>query len=339
MNLKGRSLMVCGGAGFIGSHLVDRLVREEPSRLVVVDNLFLGRPENLLKARSEYPDLRLCVRDATNLSLLREVVRRERVEVVFDLSTAPLPASYPHPFWVFENNVTTTLNFCELRREGLVQDYVLFSSSEVYGTAQTPAMAEDHPLRPTTTYGAAKAAQDLTVQAYHQMYGLDYLILRPFNTLGPRQNRHMYAGVVPRTVRRILAGQPPEIFGDGTQTREFTHVTDVANIAVRLVGTKGAVNQVINISSGQETTIQKLVDCIREIMDYSGPVTHLPPRAIDVQRHAADTARMEALLAQGGLASYRFIPLSAAVASTIRDLREEVESPSWWGAPDEDVSA
>ncbi len=211
--VAGKSVLVTGGAGFIGSHVVDRLVDRGARRIVVVDNLWLGTRENLRTARSRHRRIRLYVADATRLRTLREIVRREEVEVVFSLATIPLPASHERPRWAAETITRMALVVAELARLGEFQTLVQCSSSEVYGSAVRVPMTEDHTLNPLTPYAAAKAAADLVVRSYWETFDIDATIIRPFNTYGPRQNARGYAGVVPITLRRIRSGLPPVVFG------------------------------------------------------------------------------------------------------------------------------
>jgi nucleoside-diphosphate-sugar epimerase len=191
--ITGKNVMVTGGAGFIGSHLVDRLIQEKPNKIVVIDNLFLGQLENLEKAKKNFGNLTILIRDASIFSVVEEIIAKEEVQTVFDLATVPLPTSYVQPRWTYENNIRIVLNFCELLRQDKFDFYVHCSSSEAYGTAQFVPMTEDHPLNPTTTYGASKASQDLLIQAFDRMYDFNFFIFRPFNNFGERQNDQAYA--------------------------------------------------------------------------------------------------------------------------------------------------
>jgi UDP-glucose 4-epimerase len=285
LTLADRSVLVTGGAGFIGSHLVDRLVEERPSRLVVVDDLFLGSEGNLDDARRAFPALSFHHQDAGDYDAIRSIVTAEKVDVFFNLAVVPLPTSLERPMWTVETNVALTTVACDLAREGLFETLVHFSSSEVYGSAQRIPMAEDHPLEPLTPYAASKAAADHVVASYRATFGIDATTVRPFNAFGPRQNEGAYAGVIPTVLRRALAGQTVEIYGDGEQTRDFSYVGDVAEAAVRVClepKTRGAV---INVASGVEVSIADLVGRLLAELDVDVPVVHGPPRPGDVRRH------------------------------------------------------
>jgi UDP-glucose 4-epimerase len=296
LSLRGRSVLVSGGAGFIGSHLVERIAREGPSNLVVVDNLFLGREENLVDARRVYPGLRFHHQDATDYDALGAILSSERTEVVYNLAIVPLPTSLVNPRWTVDVNVGLTTVAVELLRQGYYQTLIHFSSSEAYGSALYVPMDEEHPGSPSTPYAASKLAGDHVVLAYRETYGIDAAILRPFNNFGPRQNAGTYAGVIPIVVGRALRGEPIEIHGDGEQTRDFVFVRDTAEAAVRIFEVAGSRGMVINIGSGRETAINELIRAILDILAVEVPVTHGAPRQGDVRRHLASVERARKVL-------------------------------------------
>ena len=296
MNLRSKSILVTGGAGFIGSHLVDRLIHEQPGNLVVVDNLWLGKRSNLEKAFDAYPGLKFYAVDCTRAQAMSDIMQNEAIEVVFDLATIPLPASLTRPKWSAQTIYDMAANLCELGRRGLYHTLIHCSSSEAYGTAAYVPMDEDHPLMVRTPYAAAKAAADLLVQSYQHTFGLDATIVRPFNNYGPRQNERNYAGIIPIVVRRIMAGQPPIIHGDGQQTRDYSFVKDIADGIVQVAQTDAARGQVINLASGEEITINALVKAIAATMGYEGAIEHTPARPGDVRRHLAGVERARRLI-------------------------------------------
>lgn len=284
MTLRNKSVLVTGGAGFIGSHLVDRLVKEEPSNLVVVDNFNLGKESNLRDARRNFPGLKIVKMDASDQTSMEHLLKKEDVEVVFNLAIIPLPASLTDPRWVYEHNVSITLCLCELARKGDYRTLIHFSSSEAYGTCQYSPMDEKHPLEPTTSYGASKAATDHLVLSYRKSFGIDAAIIRPFNNYGPRQNEGTYAGVIPLTIKRILSGEAPVIYGDGEQTRDYIYVTDTADAAVKIYNNPNTRCKIINIASGSEISINKLVGLIAEYMGNIGDIIYEVERPADVRR-------------------------------------------------------
>ena len=293
---SGKQVLVAGGAGFIGSHLVDALARELPAGICVVDNLFLGREENLEVARVGFPELAFHRLDATDGSALRALMRRRRIEMVFNLATKALGHSFADPLDAFHVNVAIAGHLLEALRSGEIARLVHFSSSEAYGTALQIPMDESHPLRPNTAYAAGKAAADLMIRAYQESFGIRVLTLRPFNNFGPRQNAGLYAGIVPLTMRRILRGEPPVIYGSGAQTRDFTFVRDTARLAVELGKHDELDGAVVNLGSGSEVAIRDLVERICRISRYTGEVRTAPPRPGDVLRHCADVSVLRRVL-------------------------------------------
>lgn len=274
---------------------MDRIARDDPARVVAVDNLFLGREENLNDARAVLGDrLRISRTDVTSEQTLHELMRVERPDVVFDLAVIPLPTSLERPRWTFEQNVQMTLAACEAQRLGLFGTLVHFSSSEAYGTASYTPMDERHPLAPLTPYAASKAASDHLVSSYAAVYGLETIILRPFNNYGPRQNDLSYAGIIPIVIRRLLKGDPPEIFGDGHQTRDFIFVRDTAAATIAIYECAPA-GSIVNVASGHEVSVDELVELLRSITGSSIDVRHGPARPGDIARHLASVKSLRAL--------------------------------------------
>ncbi len=288
MSLRNKAVLITGGAGFIGSHLVERIIQEGAEKVVVLDNLFLGKEENLAQAMKEKPDLKFYKADLASEEETTQIFDEENIDVVFDLAVIPLPASFDRPAWTFRHNLDMTLNICELARLGKFKTLVHFSSSETYGTSVYAPMDEGHPLNGSTTYASSKAASDLLINSYHSMYGIDSSILRPFNNYGPRQNDGSYAGVIPITIKRLLRGEKPVIFGDGNQTRDFLYVTDTAKAAVDVYYEKRTRGRVLNVASGVETSVNEVVHTICEHMGYKGQVLYEAERPGDVRRHIAN---------------------------------------------------
>lgn len=294
LDFSQKRILVTGGAGFIGSHLVDRLIRENPSSITVLDNFSLGKMENLKEAKQNVSklntNLNIIKADITDFGRMSKILRKESPDVVFDLATLPLPMSLQFPSKAAEDITKMGVNFAELCRLGLFKTLVHCSSSEVYGSAKSRKMSESHPLDVETPYAAGKAAADLVVMSYHRTFGIDVVIPRPFNTYGPRQNEGAYAAVIPITVKKILAGKSPVIFGDGKQTRDFNYVTDTIEGIVASYKAEAAHGRAVNIASGKETSIMLLIKSIIAIMGKDVSIVHDKPRIGDVRRHCADTS-------------------------------------------------
>jgi len=287
--VPGSRVLVTGGAGFLGSYVVERLLEDGAERVVVVDDFSLGRLENLAGV-ADSPALEVIELDCADMEGLQALSEAERgFDACFNMAVIPLPASLEEPRRTTDANVAMTTSVCEVGRIGLFRRLVQFSSSEVYGTAQTAPMPEDHLLHPHTPYAASKAATDHVALSYWITFGLPTTVVRPFNAYGRRQNDKAYAGLIPRVVRDVDAGLPVTIHGDGEQTRDYTHARDVARGTVRLAEHDGALGRAFNMGSGQEHTVNALVaSLLRALGEPDWPVVHGPPRPGDVRRLLAD---------------------------------------------------
>jgi UDP-glucose 4-epimerase len=297
MSVTSKSILVTGGAGFIGSHLVDRLIRDNPARVTVVDNFFLGSAHNLAFAELSDVDLEVIRLDASDLAAMQDIVQRRSVDTIFDLAVIPLPTSLTYPAWTVQTNVAIATTVSELTRRGLVERLLHVSSSEAYGSARYIPMDEDHPHDSITPYAASKSAADRIIESYVQTFGMDVTVVRPFNNIGPRQNPGSYAGIVPIIVKRVMTGVPIEIHGDGEQTRDFIFVRDTADLIVRIHDAPECRGEVFNLASGVETSVN---DLVRRLLDIMGvpdhPIVHRDPRPGDVRRHLADTTKLTKVL-------------------------------------------
>lgn len=288
-SLHARSALVTGGAGFIGSHLVDALVAAGLERIVVLDNLWLGSVENIAAAL-EHDAVRFVEGDCSDLALLHEIAA-DPFDYCFNLAVIPLPHSLEHPKQNIDHNVAMTTAVCELGRAGRYRRLVQYSSSEVYGTAQTAEMDETHEIRPHTPYAAAKAATDLVAESYGVTFGQEMALIRPFNTYGERQNSGSYAGLIPAVVTRVRNAEPVLIHGDGFQSRDLTYVGDQVQGVLAAVQCEQARGRWINLGSGREATVNELVALILAAMGVPDhPIEHVPQRIGDVRRHLSDVS-------------------------------------------------
>ena len=295
MNLKNKTVVVTGGGGFVGSHVVDRVIKEDPEELIVLTTYFLGKKQNLSEATKNFPEIKIMEVDVTREDEMEKVFKKD-IDIVFHLAVIPLPVSFSKPEWTFIQNVKMTSVICELARHRF-KTLINFSSSEAYGSASYTPMDEKHPLNPSTPYAASKAASDLLIQSYIKTFGIDSSTIRPFNIYGPRQNAGQYAGIVPLTIKRAINNEEITIFGDGEQTRDFIYVTDVADAAVKIYKEKSTRGKVINIAGENEISINRLIKLIfNHFNNYKKEIKHLPPRPGDVKRHRADTSLARKLI-------------------------------------------
>ena len=292
MKLSGKKVFVTGGAGFIGSHLVDALA---DCNVRVLDDLSTGKQQNLAASQAR-ADVELIRGDIRDRRFVAELL--SDTDVVFHLACRGVRHSIGHPLESHEVNADGTLILLEEARRAGVERFVHVSSSEVYGTARYAPMDENHPTFPETVYGAAKLAGECYARAYHQTYGLPTVVVRPFNNFGPRSHHEGDSGeVIPRFVVWALNGNAPIIFGDGTQTRDFIYVEETAHWLRRVAECDALVGQTINLGSGNETSVNELAEIVYEAVgvpelrpDYQ------PRRPGDVQRHLADVRRAKEIL-------------------------------------------
>jgi len=285
MSLKNKAILVTGGAGFIGSHLIDRLIKECPEKIIVVDNFFTGKMKNLEEAKSSFENLKIYNEDASEFTAIENIIAREGTDVVFNLATKPLPYSFINPEGAFMVNVNIVCVLLNLLKKGIYDRLIHFSSSEAYGSAEYVPMDEEHPLKPTTPYSAGKAASDLMVMSYYRTFGLDVSIVRPFNNYGPRQNDLFYAAVIPITIKRILNNERPIVEWDGNQTRDFIYVEDTVKATIDIYNSKISKGRIINIASGKETKIRDLIEVIKREMRCKDENIKKPKRQGDIRRH------------------------------------------------------
>jgi UDP-glucose 4-epimerase len=300
--------LVTGGAGFIGSELVGQLVNAG-RRVVVLDDLTTGRAENLRDVPRDRVDL--VVGDVRDDELAAACIRE--VDTVYHLACVNLRRSLHEPEAAHAVNATGTLTLLEVARRVGVGRWVHVSSSEVYGSARCAPMDEAHPTEPTTAYGASKLAGEAYARAHHRTHGLPVVIVRPFNAYGPHSHHEGDSGeVIPKFVLRALAGRPLTISGSGSQTRDFTHVADIA-AGIRAAGTApGVVGSTFNLGSGSEVSITDLARVVVALVGSPDvPVVHGPSRPGDVEALCADASRARRVLG--------FAP-SRALADGVRDL-------------------
>lgn len=287
MSLKNKNVLVTGGAGFIGSHLVDELINQGANKIIVVDNFFLGKMENLKEATQNSSKVKIYIEDAGDYFAMEAIIRNEEIEVVFNLATKALIYSFFNPDGAYMTNVNIASTLLNLQKNGLFKTLIHSSSSEVYGSAMYSPMDEKHPLQPTTPYAAGKAAADLMVMSFYNVLGLDISIIRPFNNYGPRQNNGQLAAIIPLTAKRIMENQKPVIEGSGEQTRDFIYVKDTVRGFIMAYENENTRGKICNLGSGIEVPVKSVISTVCDYFDYKGEIEYKPERTADVKRHCA----------------------------------------------------
>lgn len=281
-------MLVTGGAGTIGSTLVDLLVERGASEIVVLDNFVRGRRRNLRLAE-ESGRVRVVEGDVRDRALLAELTRG--IDVVFHQAAIRITQCAEEPRLALEVLVDGTFNVVEAAAAAKVRKLVAASSASVYGLAgEFPTGEGHHPYANDTLYGVAKTFNEGLLRSYHAMTGLDYVALRYFNVYGPRMDVHgAYTEVLVRWMERIAAGEPPLIFGDGTQTMDFVCVPDIARANV-LAAEADVTDAVFNVASGVETSLNELAETLLAVMGSELAIEYGPERAVNgVTRRLADT--------------------------------------------------
>jgi len=290
-SVRGKKILVTGGAGTIGSNLVDLLAEGGAREIVVLDNFVRGRRANLAQALPSGV-VEIVEGDIRDAETVRKVT--EGADLVFHLAAIRITQCAEEPRLANEVLVDGTFNVLEAAAEAGVAKVIASSSASVYGMAEEfPTTERHHPYNNDTFYGAAKAFNEGMLRSFHSMYGLDYVALRYFNVYGPRMDIHgLYTEVLIRWMERIEAGEPPLILGDGTQTMDFVDVRDIARANV-LAAESDLTDEVFNVASGTETSLKELAEGLLEAMGADGlePV-HGPARTVNsVVRRLADTSQ------------------------------------------------
>ncbi|GHV90875.1 NDP-sugar dehydratase or epimerase [Spirochaetia bacterium] len=313
-NIRGSVILVTGGAGFIGSNLVERLVEEGAREIIIVDNLFCGREDNL----PPHPaNIVLYKEDAEFASSLEYIFDKYKIDIVINCATKALNYSFVNPSNAFTVNTNIVINLLELLRKKKYETLCHFSTSEVYGTAVYEPMDESHPKNPMTAYAAGKAAADIAVETYVRMFDIDAFIFRPFNNYGPKQNyRGFLAGVIPITTYRIFNSQKPVVYGNGNQSRDFIFVEDTIDALIKIFPLIKR-GEAINVSTDNQIAIIDVIKKVCDLMGYKGGIDSLPARSADVQCHNADNSKIKSLI------DYKLTSFDAGMNKTIEWYKKE----------------
>jgi dTDP-glucose 4,6-dehydratase len=319
-----KRILVTGGAGFISSAFIRHLLHATPYEVVSLDALtYAGNLENLADIRS-HERLSFVQGDIRNEGLVRSVV--EQVDVIVNAAAeSHVEKSILEGASEFvATNVEGTRVLLDAIRAVPVERFILISSSEVYGTAETVPMDEEHPLNPRSPYAATKAGADRLAYSYHATYGLPIAIVRPFNNYGPRQHPEK---AIPRFVLQALADEPLTVHGDGTASRDWLYVEDDAEAieAVIEADLDAVAGEVINVATGEDVSISRVADLVLDALDKPPSLKEfVAERPGQVRRHLGSTAKAERLLGWRARTS-----LEEGLARTVAWYRE---NEAWWRA-------
>lgn len=293
--MENQRIVVTGGAGFLGSHVV-RLLLTSNNYVVVLDNFSNGK-EAHLKALEGNPRLDIIRGDIRSEGTVLRAF--DGAQIVIHLGTLGLRQSIKDPKRVNQVIVEGTMTCLNAAVQNHVDLFLNCSSSEVYGSAIYVPMDEQHPLNPTTPYACAKVAQDMYVRSYGQTYGLSWATVRPFNMYGPNSHWEGSSGeVIPKMIVRAMNNEPLVIFGDGLQTRDFNYVEDAARAVVAIADNRKCWGEAINVCTGTEVSIRRVANliCDQLGLDPETMVQTQPNRPADVRRHCGDNSKFRSLL-------------------------------------------
>ena len=288
-------VLITGGAGLVGSHIADQLVKQGVSEIIILDNFTRGRRENIAWAL-EHGRLTVVEGDIRNSNLLIEVM--QGVDVVFHQAAIRITQCAEEPRLALEVLADGTFNVLEAAVKAGVKKVVAASSASVYGMAEEfPTTESQHPYNNRTLYGAAKTFNEGLLRSFYEMYGLDYVALRYFNIYGPRMDIYgVYTEVLIRWMDRIISGQPPLIFGSGTQTMDFVYIEEIARANI-LAAQADVTDEVFNVASGVETSLNELAYSLLKVMGSDLKPEYGPERKVNaVQRRLADVSKAQKLL-------------------------------------------
>jgi UDP-glucose 4-epimerase len=293
MNQK--RIVVTGGAGFLGSHVV-RLLLQENNIVNVLDNFSNGKIEHLEPVRN-HPNLNIIRGDIKNIRDVKDAFKD--CQIIIHLAVLCLRQSIKDPQLINDVIVNGTMNCLDTALSNKVELFINCSSSEAYGTAVYIPMDENHPLNPETPYAAAKVAQDMYVFSYGRTYELPWTTIRPFNMYGPNSHWQGLRGeLIPKMIVRAMNRKPLVVFGDGQQTRDFIYVEEAARAVLAVADNLKCKGQSINFCTGVETSIFRIAQliCKSFLLDPREYIDFQPTRPGDVKRHIGDNSRFRSLL-------------------------------------------
>ena len=288
--LKGKNILVTGGAGFVGSHITDRLSPD--NKVIVYDNLFTGLLSNLEKSKDRITFVK---GDVLDKALLKDIVAE--VEYIFHLAAhVGNIRSINEPHLNMEVNIEGMLNLLEVCRDSNVKRLVYSSSAAIFGEARYLPIDEEHPLSPESPYAVSKLAAEKYCFAFYKVHGVPTVSLRYFNIYGPRQDTSEYANAISIFLGKFKEGEPITIFGDGEQTRDFLFIEDVVTANILAATQPAAVGEIFNIATGIATSINQITDIIKQISNRESHVMYADARAGEVKHSRANTDKAREIL-------------------------------------------
>ena len=286
-------VLVTGGAGFIGSHLVDKLI-SRGYVVVVFDNFHLGEMESFreILGRSSFEVIEGDIRD-------RKAVREamDGVDAVVHLAALiDVEESVNNPLETHDVNVNGTLNVLNEAVRSSVQKFLFASSTAVYGEGNPLPLEEEHSLNPISPYAASKVSAEYYCKAFNSCYGLGTVILRYFNVYGPGQKHGAYSGVITRFLQSALKNEPLIVYGDGNQTRDFIHVDDVVEATLLALENANSNGETFNVCSGMPTSVNELAETVKKVIGKDLKVNYDKPRKGDIKNNYGDPSKAEKIL-------------------------------------------
>lgn len=284
--MENKNVIVTGGLGFIGSHIVEELIKN--NKVTVIDNLSTGKMENL--NNPNHPNLNIVKGDLNDLDL-KPIF--EGKDYIFHLAAAAsVPGSVENPNYTHVNNVDTTAKLLIAAKDSEIKKIVFSSSSAVYGENPNMPLKETEPYMPTSPYAASKAIGEIYLKSFTECYGLNSTALRYFNVFGPKQDvNSQYAAVIPNFIHSIIHGTQPVIYGDGEQTRDFIFIKDI--VKANICAAESDYNGIVNVAAGEALTINELYSIIAEVLNTDIKPEYLPERPGDIKHSFANVDNMK----------------------------------------------
>jgi UDP-glucuronate 4-epimerase len=298
MKTPRKRFLVTGGAGFIGSHLVDRLLQQNPARVVVVDNFDEFYDPQIKRANianhANHQAYRLVEADLRDYAALKQLLSEEHFDVIIHLAAkAGVRPSVADPRTYTEVNVNGTANLLDLAQRNGIKKFIFGSSSSVYGPAATPPFKEDAPLAPISPYAATKAAGELMARTYNHLHGMQIVCLRFFTVYGARQRPDL---AIHKFARLIASQRPLPVYGDGAAERDFTYIDDIMQGALAAIEYDATPFEIINLGESQTVTVNRMIELLEEALGQKAIIERQPPQPGDMPRTHADIGKAQALL-------------------------------------------